>query len=386
MSNPFNQMKGITNTSTIRIPFDPKCTPRAQIEASIASLLPRRCERHPHELRPVDVCATVRNALCSNCSNGRLELIVDFRVSYERCSQCPHSQTDHDIGVKDCACNRREWKFEERSERDSNGRPLPTRFGYARVLADESAQEQFKAWVAKADEFRCPFSNEMLKQLGARLIPPLESWSIPPQFAPCLQCSLEGLGITPDEARATFDGFLVDPPALQPHLDVCRAFAAAPKGVLLLLGNCGTGKTHLAIAILRELLRRGESGLIFIKHRHFLAQHWHALRPVAFREEPPESPLRRCQASSLLVYDELTTATDNSRAHEEVLLDLFEARIGHFKPSIITANLNPAELEQALGSRLFDRLRRTAFAVLEFGFESKRQGLSNDYLGRAVAL
>ena len=63
--------------------------------------------------------------------------------------------------------------------------------------------------------------------------------------------------------------------------------------------NCGTGKTHLAIAIMRERLRRGESSLKFVKHRHFLAEHWRALRPVPFGEEPPESPLESCQSSTV---------------------------------------------------------------------------------------
>ncbi len=83
----------------------------------------------------------------------------------------------------------------------------------------------------------------------------------------------------------------------------------------------------------------------------------------------------------MLVYDELTAATD-SRAQENVLLDLFEKRMGTYRPSIITANLSRGELEAALGTRLFDRLQRANFAVLEFGFASKRQSLNADYLNR----
>ena len=49
----------------------------------------------------------------------------------------------------------------------------------------------------------------------------------------------------------------------------------------------------------------------------------------------------------------------------------------------ITANLTRAELETVLGSRFFDRLFGTAFAVLEFGFESKRQSFNAEYLNRA---
>jgi DNA replication protein DnaC len=315
------------SNSIINIPFDPDRPPRAQIEAAIASLPPCPCEQHPHELRLVDKPYTIAHAL---------------------------QQLQHKYGI---------------------------------LHADQPPRQQLEVWLAKRAEdlaeLRRWYAGQG-RQLSVQLEKAFEAWAIAPQFSPCLQCGLERLGIAPDEARASFDGFAVDPPALQQHLEQCRAFATAPKGVLLLLGGCGTGKTHLAIAILRELLRRGASSLAFVKHRHFLAEHWFALRPVAFGEQSSESPLARCQASSLLVYDELTAATD-SRAYEDVLLDLFERRIGNFKPSIITANVSPGDLEAALGSRLYDRLRRAAFAVLEFGFESKRKSLNADYLSRARA-
>ncbi len=151
------------------------------------------------------------------------------------------------------------------------GGSCSTALGFEWLQADRIPQEQFEAWrSAREAALRREFGNGVPRLQAASLQPPFQSWTIAPQFAPCLQCSLQALGITPDEARASFDGFTVDPPALQQHLDTCRAFAARPSGVLLLLGNCGTGKTHLAIAILRELLRRGASGLAFVKHRHFL--------------------------------------------------------------------------------------------------------------------
>jgi hypothetical protein len=63
---------------------------------------------------------------------------------------------------------------------------------------------------------------------------------------------------------------------------------------------------------------------------------------------------------------------------------LFEHRLGHGLPTIITANLNRTELEEAIGSRLYDRLRHAAFAVLEFNFPSQRPRLNAEYLNNAT--
>jgi DNA replication protein DnaC len=203
-----------------------------------------------------------------------------------------------------------------------------------------------------------------------------------PVYKPCLQCRLERLGVLPNDAICSFENFVIDTPDLQQIVESCRTFAAEPKGLLLLLGGNGAGKTHLSVAILRELLRSNTTGLSFIKHRTFISQHRTAVRPVSFGTASLVSPLPSCQSAALLVYDDLTATVDAGTVGEDLLMDLFETRIGSLKPTIITSNLSPDDLETVLGSRLYDRFRQAAYEVIEFGFPSKRQSFNKAYLKR----
>jgi DNA replication protein DnaC len=197
----------------------------------------------------------------------------------------------------------------------------------------------------------------------------------------CLQCRLEDMGLTSDEATGSFNNFVAEDSALNQILQTCREWAAEPKGALLMLGNCGTGKTHLGVAIVREQLRLGCTRLRFAKHRRFIFDHFHSLRPIAFDQEAPVSPLELCKKANLLLYDDLSGPI-GTRDYQDLLLELFEHRIGNYLASIITTNLTRGALEQALGTRLFDRLCGASYACLEFGFESRRRAFNGAYLAR----
>ena len=199
----------------------------------------------------------------------------------------------------------------------------------------------------------------------------------------CVECRLETLGVGPDLARATFDNFEAHTPELANRLEAVRAFAHTGKGVLLLLGCVGAGKTHLAVAAARQRLEDRPGSVALHKHRRFVADHRQSLRPVPFGDEPVSSPLWAAQRAPLLVYDELTSL-DAQRGEEDLLLDLLEHRIEYYLPTILTSNLAPADLESALGSRLLDRLR-PCVTMLPFGFESHRRRMRDEYARRAAA-
>jgi DNA replication protein DnaC len=79
--------------------------------------------------------------------------------------------------------------------------------------------------------------------------------------------------IPPLYADASFDNFVLPPEnpiaargleaVMVKALDYAKNFPDVPKPGLLLIGSTGTGKTHLAAAVLRRLLARGYEGVFF---------------------------------------------------------------------------------------------------------------------------
>lgn len=227
-----------------------------------------------------------------------------------------------------------------------------------------------------------------------------------------LNQALVKVGVYPMEAHCRFDNLDADSSVRAEALRQARAFAAAPRGLLLLLGPCGVGKTHLAIALLAAGLpgyraaccpkaggcpHRGDGlhdchryrearcpehdhGALFVRHRDFLEQCLAASRQAPFGQRPPADPLPRLSAVPLLCYDDLAAPQSDRQAG--LLLDLFDHRFGHGRPTVITANLVQEELPKAIGSRLHDRFTQEAFAVLTLDGPSYRAKRKTEYLSR----
>lgn len=140
---------------------------------------------------------------------------------------------------------------------------------------------------------------------------------------------------------------------------------------VMLLGTVGTGKTHLATAMLQQALREhSQDGL-----RGLYATAGSIIRDVKAtfgnRDRTEASVYADLVRPDLLVIDEVGVqhGTDFER---QVLFEVINGRYEQVKPTIIVSNLGIPELRECLGDRAVDRLRDKGGLVVLFRWASAR--------------
>lgn len=173
-----------------------------------------------------------------------------------------------------------------------------------------------------------------------------------------------------------FDNYVVEVAGQQTALEVCRDYAdhfedRARKGACLILcGNPGTGKNHLASAVAQAVLSKGHSVLQVTAYDIIarIRQTWQ--RGADNRAEL--DVIREFAEAGLLIIDEVgkTFGSDGERVH---LFEVIDHRYRDLKPTIILSNESIAGIEKYLGSAAFDRLCQNGDLLL-FDWKSHRRG------------
>jgi DNA replication protein DnaC len=173
----------------------------------------------------------------------------------------------------------------------------------------------------------------------------------------------------------TFDSFdlrqdkLEDPEEranLQKVYNACREFAEAPSGWLVLTGEFGCGKTHLAAAIANDLVARGKPALFIVVPE--LLDHLRAtFSPTSHVRF--DKRFEEVRTAPLLVLDDLGTENASPWAQEK-LFQLFNYRYNLRLPTVVTLHTaNPhsgalEEVEPRLRTRMLDKKVCRNLAIL----------------------
>lgn len=178
--------------------------------------------------------------------------------------------------------------------------------------------------------------------------------------------------IPPRFIGKTFDNYRAENDGQARVLKVCREYAENfPQhlrrgGSLILSGQPGTGKSHLAGAILQSILPRHVGVYVTLMDLiRTLRDTWRRDSEITETQM-----LARLQAVPLLVIDEIGVqyGTDGERA---ILFDVLDRRYRELMPSILMTNLGKDEFRTAIGDRVFDRLTEVARWV-SFDWQSYR--------------
>ena len=140
---------------------------------------------------------------------------------------------------------------------------------------------------------------------------------------------------------------------------------------LLLTGGCGSGKTHLAVAGLLEIVDRGKTGRILFQNFQDLIQEIQA--SFDSDEVPSKSEiLRPLLEADLLVLDELGSQKP-SMFVQDILYYVINTRYNEERTTIFTTNLS-AETKPTLMENIGERLRSRLYEMTE---EVRMAGVSD---------
>ena len=174
---------------------------------------------------------------------------------------------------------------------------------------------------------------------------------------------LADAGIPPRYRTCDLDSFQTNNDSLATAVRKARRFSEAfpvvDKG-LFFLGKPGLGKTHLSVAIVKDVIRRTNAHALFYDVRELLKDIRNTYNPVVRSTE--SQVIRPVIDSELLVLDDLG-AEKTSEWVEETLNLIVNTRYNERRPTIFTSNYavmddlrDPENLVVRVGYRMWSRL------------------------------
>jgi len=188
---------------------------------------------------------------------------------------------------------------------------------------------------------------------------------------------LVGSGITPRFSGCTFESYRTAEggAGMTKALVACQGYVAqftdnyAAGRSLVLSGNVGNGKTHLACAMVQAVIRGHGAQAVITTAAEIIRVFKGAMDRSA--EYSDRDVLDELASFDLLVIDEVG-AQSGSAYELGVLHEVIDRRYQLVLPTVVVSNLATAELARYIGDRALDRLRQSGGQAIGFNWVSAR--------------
>lgn len=233
--------------------------------------------------------------------------------------------------------------------------------------------EQFDGTQAQRGCPRCRWEALNLADAGSEA----RSVALAAKQAERVNELLIGSGITPRFVGCTLDSYRADGnSAMETALSVCRGYVNAFEKhydagrCLLLLGNVGTGKTHLASAMVQEIIRRYVATAIIVPAGEVIRVAKGSMdRSAGYSEQ---DVLAELASADLLVLDEIG-AQAGTEYERGLFHEIIDRRYQLVLPTVVVSNLSADKLANYIGERALDRLRQGGGLMAGFTWDSLRR-------------
>ena len=174
-------------------------------------------------------------------------------------------------------------------------------------------------------------------------------------------------GLNKRQMTQTFINFIPDKGQIEAY-EFCMKFARKlsaneDKG-LYITGAVGSGKTHLASAIINSIIDNRELNYAEILNTELNPRMMfysmigllNDIRRTYSTNDISQDLITRICKTPLLVIDDIGVEKTSDWVSER-LFEIVDYRYGNMLPLVITTNLTPSELVVAIGERVYDRIR-----------------------------
>lgn len=188
---------------------------------------------------------------------------------------------------------------------------------------------------------------------------------------------LVGSGITPRFSNCTFASYRTTSGAegMAKALKICTEYVAQFREnydagrSLILSGNVGNGKTHLACAMVQKVIREHGAQAVIVSAAEIIRVFKGAIDRSA--DYTDKDVLHELAGFDLLVIDEVG-AQAGSAYELGILHEVIDRRYQFILPTVLVSNLLAADLGRYIGDRALDRLRESGGQAVGFSWASAR--------------